>query len=114
MINQFPEAISWIIKFSKPVDFIGRKALEKQKQEGISEHIIYFILDSRRIAREGTPILCENKVIGKVVSGTLSPMLNKAIGSALIDTNKDYMNKLYIDLHGSRISLRPKKPPLHC
>lgn len=113
-ITPIQGGISWIIKFSKSADFIGRKALEKQKQEGVSKRIIYFILDSRRIAREETPILCEDEIVGKVVSGTLSPMLNKAIGSALIDVDKDDMNKLYVDLRGNRILLHPKKPPLHC
>lgn len=112
-ITPIQGGIGWIVKGTKAADFIGRDILEKQKREGVSQRVIYFILDDRRIAREGTPVLCEDKTVGKVVSGTLSPILNKAIGSALINTTVAEMNQLYVNLRGTHITLQPKKPPLH-
>jgi aminomethyltransferase len=45
-----------------------------------------------------------------VVSGTLSPILNEAIGSALVDTSAA-TGPLAVDIRGARIDLQLVKPP---
>ena len=48
--------------------------------------------------------------VGQVVSGTLSPILNEAIGSALVDAAaaKDL---LQVDIRGTKLNLQLVKPP---
>jgi aminomethyltransferase len=48
--------------------------------------------------------------VGRVVSGTLSPVLNEAIGSALVDT-KAAAGQLMVDVRGTRLNLHLVKPP---
>lgn len=112
-ISPLEAGLGWTVKFSKPDDFIGRSALEKEKERGSQRQLIFFLLNDRRIARVGTPVFFEDKPIGEVVSGTLSPMINKPIGSALVTIKDTDLDKLYVDLRGHRINLERAIPPLH-
>lgn len=48
--------------------------------------------------------------VGRVLSGTLSPMLNEAIGSALVPA-AFVCGPLFAEIRGARIPLHPVKPP---
>ncbi len=73
--------LGWITKFVDYKDFIGKEVLQKQKKEGTSRKIIGFEFLDKGIPRHGYDICDENEnIIGKVTSGTISPMLNKGIG----------------------------------
>jgi aminomethyltransferase len=49
-------------------------------------------------------------VVGKVLSGTLTPILNEAIGSALV-TTASATAPLAVDIRGTSIHLQLVKPP---
>jgi len=49
-------------------------------------------------------------VVGVVVSGTLSPMLNEAIGSALVEAAVA-KETLAVDIRGTKLNLHLVKPP---
>jgi len=77
-----------IIDFSK--NFIGSDVLRKKK---IKKELIAFELEEKGIPRNGYDILNENdKKIGFVSSGTMSPSLNKAIGMGFLDNGEKYKN----------------------
>jgi aminomethyltransferase len=77
--------LGWVVKFEK--DFIGRKALLEQKTLGIKKKLVGFEMTGRGIARHGYPIFdAGQREIGIVTSGTMSPMLNKAIGIGYVET----------------------------
>lgn len=73
-------AYSWVPSLEK--DFIGRDALKKQKETGVSRKLVGFEMIDRGIARHGYPIVREGREIGVVTSGSMGPSLNKAIGLA--------------------------------
>jgi aminomethyltransferase len=52
----------------------------------------------------------DGAVVGRVLSGTLSPILNEAIGSALVATGAA-SGALSVDIRGTLIALQPAKPP---
>lgn len=74
------------VKFNKK-DFIGKKALLKIKQEGFPRVLSGFIMENRRIPRKNYNILSlnEEKIVGKVTSGSYSPTLDKNIGLGYIE-----------------------------
>jgi aminomethyltransferase len=49
-------------------------------------------------------------VVGRVVSGTLTPILNEAIGSALVDAAAT-KETLQVDIRGAKLNLQLVKPP---
>lgn len=111
-ISPLQAGFGWVVKFDKTADFYGKKALAAEKAGGLKHRVRWFRLDGRRIAREGTPVLQNGVPVGKVLSGTLSPMTDGPIGSALIETTANLGN-LTVDLRGTIQPLIVAKPPLH-
>lgn len=103
-ISPIEAGLGWTVKLSKP-DFIGRAALQKQVDSKAHAKVVHFTLNDRRIARQGTPVLSGDTVVGEVLSGTLSPILNQPIGSALIKNSADPQS-LAVDIRGTRIPLQ--------
>jgi aminomethyltransferase len=67
----------WVVKFDH--DFVGKKALEAQKEKGGYDVLVGLSTDGKNIPRHGHSILMNGKRIGMVTSGTLSPVLRKGI-----------------------------------
>ena len=79
--NPLESGLSWITKTNKN-NFIGKDSIVKKKNK---KKQIAFEMIERSIPRSGFPIEFKNTVIGKVTSGTISPMLKKSIGLGIID-----------------------------
>lgn len=81
--------LSWIVKTKLKSEFISKALFAKQKKEGVTKKLTGFVLDSRRVPRNGYKIFSEDeqKEIGVVTSGTQSPMLGKPIGVGYIDSD---------------------------
>jgi aminomethyltransferase len=110
-ISPLTAGLGWTVKFDKDGDFSGRAALEAEKAAGSPRKVIFFKTGDRRIIRPETAVLGGGgAVVGRVLSGTLSPMLNEAIGSALVET-ASAAGPLSVDVRGSLIGLQPVKPP---
>lgn len=110
-ISPLAAGLGWTVKLEKGVDFIGRAALVAEKQQGAKHKVVFFRTGDRRIVRADTPVLGpDGAVVGKVVSGTLSPMLNEAIGSALV-TRDAAPQPLAVDIRGTKLNLQLVKPP---
>jgi len=109
-INPIAAGLGWVVKFGKG-SFIGSDALQAEKQRGPAKQIVFFKTGDRRIVRAGAPVLNANGAeVGLVVSGTLSPILNEAIGSALIEKSAA-QELLCVDIRGAKLNLQLVKPP---
>lgn len=109
-ISPIQAGLSWTVKLNKSADFVGRTALKKEKADGPERRVLFFRTGDRRIVRGGSDILTDVGVVGQVLSGTLSPMLNEAIGSAIVNAGAAEEN-LFVDLRGNRIALQLVRPP---
>ncbi|MCL1984210.1 MAG: glycine cleavage system aminomethyltransferase GcvT [Methanomassiliicoccaceae archaeon] len=67
----------WVLKFDH--EFVGRKALEKQKENGQYSVLAALTTDNKNIPRHGYGIMKDGKNVGTVTSGTMSPILKKGI-----------------------------------
>lgn len=110
-ISPLAAGLGWTVKFDKGGDFVGREALWAEKQTGSRERIVYFKTGDRRIVRADTPVLAtDGTAVGRVVSGTLSPILNEAIGAALVAASSA-AHPLAVDIRGTKLNLHLVKPP---
>ena len=110
-ISPLTAGLGWTVKLDKGVDFVGRAALLAEKQRGSERKVVFFKTGDRRIVRADTPVLDDAGVsVGRVLSGTLSPLLNEAIGSALIPTAAA-AQALAVDIRGTKLNLQRVKPP---
>ena len=66
-------------------EFVGRDALERQKEEGTEEKLVGLKLIDRGIPRHGYEITtADGDSIGEVTSGTMSPTLGDPIGMGYV------------------------------
>ena len=73
--------LGWITKFNNGRQFIDRDFLMMQKNEGVSRRLRGFVMLEKAIPRHGYELVDSHGIsIGKVTSGTLSPVLGKGIG----------------------------------
>ena len=109
-ISPLVAGLGWTVKLDKGADFIGRTALLEQKQNGAPQQVVFFKTGDRRIVRADTPVVDESGAqVGRVLSGTLSPLLNEAIGSALVPPSVS--GPLAVDIRGAKVNLHLVKPP---
>jgi aminomethyltransferase len=78
-ITPFEAGLAWIVKLDKG-EFIGREALLKQKEAGVTRDLIGFVMTGRGIARDGYEVQIDGLGAGWVTSGSPSPTLNRNIG----------------------------------
>ena len=110
-VSPLTAGLGWTVKLEKGADFIGRDALVNEKAAGSRDKVVFFKTGDRRIVRPDTAVLdASGAVVGKVVSGTLSPLLNEAIGSALVSAAKAG-EPLSVEIRGTKIDLQLVKPP---
>jgi aminomethyltransferase len=79
--------LEWIVKFEKGA-FLGRDALLKQKQAGITRKLVGFEMTGRGVARDGYEVLLDGTGAGWVTSGSPSPTLGKNIGLCYLPADK--------------------------
>jgi aminomethyltransferase len=84
--------------------FIGRDALKRQKEEGLTRKIVGFEMVENGIPRHGYDVLSDGKVIGFVTTGYNSPTLKKNIGLAMVDIQHSAL--------GSEICIQVRKKVL--
>ena len=92
-------------------DFIGRKALEKQKAEGAPRKLVGLVLEERGVLRGHQAVVTEAGE-GEVTSGTFSPTLEKSIALARIprDGGKPG-DTVEVEIRNKRLKARIVKPP---
>lgn len=78
--------LGWITRLKDGKDLIDRDLLVKHKTEGVSRRLKGFVLEEKGIPRKDYEIVDkEGQVIGRVTSGTMSPVLKQGIGMGYID-----------------------------
>ena len=110
-ISPLAAGLGWTVKLDKGVDFCGAAALAAEKRDGSPRRVVFFRTGDRRIVRPETPVAGPaGAAVGRVLSGTLSPILCESIGTALVDAAAAG-GPLRADVRGSPIDLRLVKPP---
>lgn len=114
-INPLAGGLAWVVKLAKGRRFTGQDALERIKENGIEKRVVFFRMEDRRIARQGTPVIdADGNTVGEVLSGTQSPMLGKPIGSALVPGGQARIGaELFVEIRGKRFPIEVARPPLH-
>ena len=79
-------ALGFVVKLQKD-RFIGKDVLSKQKAEGVKRKRVGITMTNRGIPRQGFQIHAESgERIGRITSGTFSPLLNFGIGMGYVQT----------------------------
>jgi aminomethyltransferase len=110
-ISPLAAGLGWTVKLGGGRTFTGSGALARELAQGSPRRVVFFRTGDRRIVRPETPVLGgDGAPVGRVLSGTLSPVLSQAIGSALVEAPRAG-GPLRADIRGSLIELQVVKPP---
>jgi aminomethyltransferase len=71
--------LGWVVKLDKGA-FVGKDALARQKEEGVRERLVGFVLGEKGFPRHGYEIRYQGEPAGEVTSGLLSHSTGKGIG----------------------------------
>jgi aminomethyltransferase len=104
--------LGWITKFTK--DFTNSAYLKKQKEAGVAKKLVGFKMIDKGIPRHDYPIKdASGNVIGKVTSGTQSPMLGIGIGLGYVTTvHSNVGSEIFIEVRGKGLKAVVSKMPL--
>lgn len=104
--------LGWITKLDKG-EFVDAEFLKKQKEEGISRKLVGFEMLEKAIPRHDYAITdAEGNVIGKVTSGTMSPMKKIGIGLAYVDKPHFKVGtEIFIQIRNKNIPAKVVKLP---
>lgn len=105
--------LGWITKFNDEKNFIDKAILLHQKTEGVARRLKGFKMVDKGIPRHGYEIVnLQSEIIGKVTSGTHSPILKQGIGLAYL--NKGYTKPgtaIYVKVRNRKLKAEIAKTP---
>ena len=101
--------LAFAIAWKKPVPFIGREALLKQKQAGLKRQLVVFTLDDPEpMLWSSEPIYRDGKPVGYTTSGSYAHSLGAAIGMGYIN-HSDGLNAEFIKAGRYEISINGRR-----
>jgi aminomethyltransferase len=103
--------LGWITKFTK--DFTNAVALKKQKEAGVARKLVGFKMQEKGIPRHDYTIKDDGgKVIGRVTSGTMSPVLGIGVGLGYVEVSHATPGTaIFIDVRGKALRAEVAKLP---
>lgn len=109
--NPLEAGLGWITKLKKNT-FIGKEALIKIKSEGLKRKLTPMISEEKAFPRKGYDIIVSNKNIGIITSGTVSPVLDKAIALGYVESQfAEEKTNLNFLIRGKEIPAKVTKLP---
>ncbi len=105
--------LGWITKLDKG-NFIGRDSLRAQKDSGVREKLVGLTLGPRGFAREGYPIRADGRIIGKVTSGMVSPVLRHGVALGYVETEYAALGtEVLVEIRGVNAPATVTRPPFY-
>jgi aminomethyltransferase len=113
-ISPLEAGIGFAVKLTKDVDFIGKDALLKQKENGIDRKLAGIEMIDRGIPRHGYPVYKGEELIGEVTTGTQSPSLKRNIGLVLVKSEYVVLgSEVEVEIRGKRLKAKVVPTPFY-
>ncbi len=102
--------LAWTIAWEpQERDFIGRQALEAQRNKDDNLQFVGLLLEGRGVLRDHLKIFSGDEELGEITSGGFAPTLDRSIALARIRTGHD--QNCEVEIRGKRIAVQVVKPP---
>jgi aminomethyltransferase len=104
------------VDFAKPVDFIGRRALDAQRDQGVTMRLAGLEMVGRGpVPRHGYAVKTpEGQTVGSVTSGVFSPTLQKNIALAYVESSHATPGtELAVEIRGRLCPVRVVRKPFY-
>ena len=101
--------LGWTVAWEPAArNFIGREALQAQKDAGVPQRLVGLVLEGRGIMRAGQRVATEGGD-GQITSGTFSPTLQCSIALARVPA--DTGERVEVEIRSKLIAARVVRPP---
>ena len=105
--------LGWVTKLDKQ-DFIGKAALQKQKDGGVRQRLVGFVLKDKGFPRHGYEVRYNGEPGGEVTSGTVSPSLEQGVGLAYVPAEASKPgSEIEIVVRDKAIKAEVTRPPFY-
>ena len=109
-VTPLESGLGWTVAWTPADrDFIGRAALEAQRDAGPKRKLIGLLLEDKGILRAHQKVICDGAGEGEITSGTFSPTLERSIALARVPVAAG--ERLQVDIRGKLCAVRVVKPP---
>jgi len=112
--------LSFACRFDKNVEFLGREALLRQKEEGVRKRLVQFALeDPEPLLYHNEPIYRDGTIVGHVTSGNYGHHLGSAIGMGYVrnadGVTADFVKagRYEIEVAGERFAAKASLRPMY-
>jgi len=100
--------LRWVVAWDH--DFVGKEALEEQREEGLPKRQVAFEMRGRKIPRHGYAMRSGTST-GSVASGNYSPVLGKGIGLGYLAPPAGNDEEVEIEIRGTWESAKRVRLP---
>ena len=111
-VSPLEAGIGWTIDLGKEAEFIGKRALAEQKAVGVARRLRGLRMKEKGIPRAEQQVISDDRVIGRVTSGTFSPSLQCGIALAFLESDRCRRGStVYVDIRGRMCRAEVVRPP---
>ncbi len=115
--NPFELGLDRLVSLDNEIDFIGKKALKKIKEDGVKRLQVGLEIKCDPLKGPNTifwPIIHDDKKIGKVTSAVYSPRLNKNIALAMVNIeNSEIGTDLEVETNKGKFTSKIVEKPFY-
>jgi len=109
-VTPLESGLSWTVAWEpQERNFIGRQALEKQRDAGVAHKLVGLVLQERGVLRNHQKVMIDGQSAGEITSGSFSPSLGKAVAFARLKTGAGDSCK--VEIRGRQLAAEIVKPP---
>jgi aminomethyltransferase len=104
--------LAWTVAW-EPKDrvFVGRKALEQQREQGVTRKLVGLVLLDKGVLRSHQRVACADREQGEITSGTFSPTLSCAIAMARVPVEVRIGDSCQVEIRGKQLDAKVVKYP---
>lgn len=109
-ISPLEAGLNWTVAWQpEERDFIGRQALQVQRDKGGLRKFVGLVLQDKGVLRAHQQVVLNGVVVGETTSGGFSPTLGRSIAFARVSA--DVVNECQVAVRGRELACKVVKPP---
>ena len=113
-VNPFEVGLGWVVTLDDSAEFIGRAALIHAREREPVRALVCLKAEEKGVMRGGHPILRSGQEVGKVTSGSYSPVLSVSIGMGFVPPQMAAEGTEFaVDVRGRHLPARVVRRPFY-
>ncbi len=113
-ITPLEAGMAGLVDFDKPGGFVGREALLRQDSEGVSRHMVQFLIsDPEAMLYRDEPVWHDGMRVGRVTSGMYGHTLGGTVGLAIVRGRDVSADRYEIEIGGRRMAAKASLAPMY-